>query len=188
MFDLPFQIFSAIASLFWAQPFFFFVALIVGVGVGGFLLKQPPRIVRNWRDLEAIKEEYDPLVALLKEQKKNSYIGQIESIVDNLIAARAKTEKIKLALKAGNVNSVNSGPLSDQAKISMSNIRNFISNYEKQKSDAVLLFQNLRIKLLDTSSNEVEISKIMQQVDNITFIAENIDSEDPFSNRGTGGS
>ena len=65
----------------------------------------------------------------------------------------------------------------------MGNIRKFLLSFEKQKGDTIALFQNLRIKLLDSSTNQDEISKIMQQVDNVTFLVENLDSEDPFSSK-----
>ena len=183
MFGPFFQILHALISMFWAHPVFLFFAVLVGLSIGGFLLKQQPRIKRNWRDLESIKAEYDPLISLLNEQKMKSYIRQIEGIIDNLIIARNRTEKIKSALQGGNINTANTGPLSEQAKASMGNIRKFLLSFEKQKGDTIALFQNLRIKLLDSSTNQDEISKIMQQVDNVTFLVENLDSEDPFSSK-----
>ena len=167
---LPFVLVAGLSPAVW---------LSIGIVLGFWLIYWywQHRRRQQWRDLESVKVEYDRLQALLKEQHRESYREQVDSIVKGLLSARDRAEKIEILFREKVAGPQVITREDEQVQKSLSNLREYRERYEKQKREASSLFQNLRIKLLDSTTDQCELDKIMSQVEGIRYVAETIDGD-----------
>ena len=67
--------------------------------IGGFLVVRRWREARHWRHLDVIREEYDPLVRLLRKRGFETYFEQIEAIREQIFRERDKIEELSVLLE-----------------------------------------------------------------------------------------
>jgi len=148
---------------------------------------------QRWRDLDVIREEYEPLVKLLRRRGLRIYLGQIETIRDKILLERDKIEELgqlleeelpKIEARISDLSNQLGRPGEEQEKTEIRTLmRELIGNssrlrgrkadlerFQKSKVRLASKLNCLRLKLIQEPKEETSIGAIMQAINSISLI------------------
>jgi len=163
----------------------------------GWLWLQRSRAHR-WRRIETVRDEFEPLLTLLRRKGMKTYRQRIEAMRDRLFIERDRVEELDELLgdelpriedrfRELSKQYHRSGPGSDRDEIwalmesltansaALRGRRGTIEKFETGKIQLATKLNCLRLKLSGLEQNESEIGSLLRTIDDISFVANVID-------------
>lgn len=165
--------------------------------IAGWLWMRRAREHR-WRRIETVRDEIEPLLALLKRKGMTTYRQRIEAMRDRLFLERDRIEeldellgdelpRIEERFRELSKQYHRSPPGSEKQEIwelmesltanssALRSRRNTIEKFETGKIQLATKLNCLRLKLSGLEQNESEIGPLLRTIDDISFIADAVD-------------
>ena len=192
---------EVLAAFFLALPAFSPWATI-GFGViflaGVSMVARRWREARRWRSLGIIREEYEPLVFLLRKRGLETYSEQIAGIREKIFEERDKIEELsgllenelpKIESRITDLSNQLGRPGDEREKEELrSLLRELIANgsrlrgrkeelehFEKAKVRMASRLNCLRLKLLQEPKPESQVDEILQTIQSISLIEDAVE-------------
>lgn len=169
--------------------------------LGAFLAWQKWRTGRGWRDLGIVREEYIPLVALLRKRGMQTYLGQIESAREQIFQERDRVEEVqqllddelpKIESRITELSNQLGRPGKDEEKQELRTLmRDLILNGQRLRERRIEIerfgqakvrlaskLNCLRLKLLEEARESTAVEEIMRTINAISV------TEDVFAKPG----
>jgi hypothetical protein len=154
---------------------------------------------RQWRDLAQVREEYEPLVRLLKRKGLKVYLREIESLREKMFRERDRVEELRTLLaedlprleaRVGEMARLKSRATCDGERHELQTLMQELAvnsarlraregdlrAFEDSKVRLASKLSCLRLKLSDLSYDDTEIRQIMRGIDSVSFVADIIDA------------
>lgn len=165
--------------------------------VAGWLWMRRAREHR-WRRIETVRDEIEPLLALLKRKGMTTYRKRVEAMRDRLFIERDRIEeldellgeelpRIEERFRELSKQYHRSPPGSDKQEIwslmesltanssALRGRRGTVEKFETGKIQLATKLNCLRLKLSGLEQNESEIGNLLRTIDDVSFIADAVD-------------
>lgn len=165
--------------------------------IAGWLWMQRAREHR-WRRIETVRDEIEPLLALLKRKGMTTYRKRIEAMRDRLFLERDRIEeldellgeelpRIEERFRELSKQYHRSPPGSEKQEIwglmesltsnssALRGRRSTVEKFETGKIQLATKLNCLRLKLSGIEQDESEIGSLLRTIDDVSFIADTID-------------
>lgn len=165
--------------------------------VAGWLWMRRAREHR-WRRIETVRDEFEPLIALLKRKGMTTYRQRIEAMRDRLFIERDRIEeldellgdelpRIEERFRELSKQYHRSPPGSEKQEIwelmesltanssALRSRRGTVEKFETGKIQLATKLNCLRLKLTGLDQNESEIGTLLRTIDDVSFIADAVD-------------
>jgi len=151
-----------------------------------------------WRRLETVRDEYEPLLALLKRKGMTTYRKRLEAMRERLFLERDRAEELEELLE-GELPRIEErfrelsrqyhrpGPEAAKREIwslmesltanssALRGRRATIDRFEAGKIQIATKLNCLRLKLSGIEQNESELGSLLRTIDDISFVADAVD-------------
>jgi len=152
----------------------------------------------RWRRLETVRDEYEPLLALLKRKGMATYRKRLEAMRERLFLERDRAEELEELLE-GELPRIEErfrelsrqyhrpGPEAAKREIwslmesltansaALRGRRETIDRFEAGKIQIATKLNCLRLKLSGIEQNESELGSLLRTIDDISFVADAVD-------------
>ncbi|MBF0500439.1 MAG: hypothetical protein HQM09_09920 [Candidatus Riflebacteria bacterium] len=167
------------------------VVILLFFGLSWFIRKNLEN--RKWRGLEQIREEYEPLVRLLRRRGLKTYLIQIEKIREKIFFERQKIDGLVLLLddelpkiesRMTEISNQLGQASEENEKVEMRvllrqlmensarlrNRKSDLARFEKSKIQLASHLNCLRMKLIETPSEESSLEESIKTINSISLL------------------